>query len=65
MRAGKFLAEEHPVDADIVIGVPDSGLDAALGYANASGILTALVLLKTDISAEALFNLLKGSAVTQ
>lgn len=37
-RAGAFLAEEHPVDADIVIGVPDSGLDAALGYANASGI---------------------------
>lgn len=37
-RAGAFLAAEHPVDADIVIGVPDSGLDAALGYANASGI---------------------------
>lgn len=29
MRAGKFLAKENPVDADIVIGVPDSGLDAA------------------------------------
>ena len=38
MRAGAFLAKEHPVDADIVIGVPDSGLDAALGYANESGI---------------------------
>lgn len=37
-RAGAFLAEEHPVEADIVIGVPDSGLDAALGYVNASGI---------------------------
>lgn len=37
-RAGAFLAEEHPVEADIVIGVPDSGLDAALGYAKASGI---------------------------
>ncbi len=38
MRAGAFLAKEHPVDADIVIGVPDSGLDAALGYAYESGI---------------------------
>lgn len=37
-RAGMFLYEEHPVDADVVIGVPDSGLDAALGYAAASGI---------------------------
>ncbi len=37
-RAGEFLAEEHPVEADLVIGVPDSGLDAALGYAHASGI---------------------------
>ncbi len=38
LRAGKTLWEEHPVDADVVIGVPDSGLDAALGFANASGI---------------------------
>lgn len=38
MRAGAFLAKESPVDADIVIGVPDSGLDAALGYANESKI---------------------------
>ena len=37
-QAGRFLAEEHPVDADVVIGVPDSGLDAALGYSEASGI---------------------------
>ena len=37
-RAGAFLAAEHPVEADVVIGVPDSGLDAALGYARASGI---------------------------
>ena len=31
-RAGAFLALEHPVQADVVIGVPDSGLDAALGH---------------------------------
>jgi amidophosphoribosyltransferase len=37
-RAGSFLALEHPVQADVVIGVPDSGLDAALGYSRQSGI---------------------------
>ena len=37
-QAGRFLAQEHPVDADVVIGVPDSGLDAALGYSKQSGI---------------------------
>ena len=38
LRAGAFLAQEHPVDADVVIGVPNSGLDAALGYSRESGI---------------------------
>ncbi|MDR0819548.1 MAG: amidophosphoribosyltransferase [Oscillospiraceae bacterium] len=37
-RAGALLARSHPVDADVVIGVPDSGLEAALGYAEESGI---------------------------
>jgi amidophosphoribosyltransferase len=37
-NAGRLLFEQKPVDADLVIGVPDSGLDAALGYAEASGI---------------------------
>ncbi len=37
-RAGMFLAKEHPVEADVVIGVPDSGTDAAIGYALESGI---------------------------
>ena len=37
-RAGAFLAQEHPVEADVVIGVPDSGLDAAIGYSQQSGI---------------------------
>jgi len=37
-EAGKILAEEYPLDADIVIGAPDSGLPAAFGYATASGI---------------------------
>jgi amidophosphoribosyltransferase len=38
LRAGKYLWREHPVEADVVIGVPDSGLDAALGFSRASGI---------------------------
>ena len=38
LNAGKILAKESPVDADIVIGVPDSGIDAAIGYANESKI---------------------------
>ena len=38
VQAGRFLAQEHPVEADVVIGVPDSGLDAAQGYALESGI---------------------------
>ncbi|MGO5051288.1 amidophosphoribosyltransferase [Lachnospiraceae bacterium LCP25S3_G4] len=36
--AGKALAESHAVDADLVVGVPDSGLVAAKGYAEQSGI---------------------------
>ena len=38
LEAGRILAREHPAEADVVIGVPDSGLDAAMGYAEASGI---------------------------
>lgn len=37
-QSGAYLAEQQPVDADIVIGVPNSGLPAAEGYAEASGI---------------------------
>ncbi len=37
-NAGRLLAKAHPVDADIVVGVPDSGLDAAIGYSEESGI---------------------------
>lgn len=36
--AGKYLAQEYPADADVVIGVPDSGLSAAMGFAEESGI---------------------------
>lgn len=47
MRSGEFLATEHPVDADIVIGVPDSGLDAAIGYSKKSGIPYGMGLIKS------------------
>lgn len=46
IRAGKILAKKHPVDADIVIGVPDSGLDAALGFSQESGIPYGIGLIK-------------------
>lgn len=46
VRAGSVLAKTHPVEADIVIGVPDSGLDAALGYSKQSGIPYGIGLIK-------------------
>lgn len=38
IKAGSCLAMEHPVQADVVIGVPDSGIDAAIGFSRQSGI---------------------------
>jgi amidophosphoribosyltransferase len=38
LQYGKRLAKEHPVEADVVIAVPDSGNSAALGYSRGSGI---------------------------
>ena len=38
VRAGMLLAKQRPTDADMVIGVPDSGLDAAIGFAKESKI---------------------------
>ena len=46
LRAGEALAKEHPVEADVVIGVPDSGIDAAMGYARQSGIPYGMGFLK-------------------
>ncbi len=45
-RAGACLAKAHPVEADVVIGAPDSGIDAAIGYAEESGIPYGLGLIK-------------------
>ena len=46
INAGKVLARKHPANADIVIGVPDSGLDAALGFSRESGIPYDIGLVK-------------------
>ena len=46
VRAGEFLADSYPVEADVVIGVPDSGLDAAIGYSRRSGIPYEIGFLK-------------------
>ncbi len=46
MAMGAELAREHPVDADIVIGVPDSATAAAIGYARESGIPYTEALMK-------------------
>ena len=45
-NAGRILAKRSPADADIVIGVPDSGIDAALGYSAESGIPYATGFVK-------------------
>lgn len=46
VEMGKRLYAEHPVDADVVIPVPDSGIPAAIGFAQASGIPYAEGLIK-------------------
>jgi amidophosphoribosyltransferase len=46
MRLGRRLAIETPIDADIVIAVPDSGVPAAIGYSQVSGITYAEGLIK-------------------
>ena len=46
LKAGEILAQTYPVQADVVVGVPDSGLDAALGYSRASGIPYGIGLVK-------------------
>ncbi len=45
-KAGKILAQESPVEADMVIAVPDSGIAAAIGYAEESGIPFDIGLIK-------------------
>ena len=46
VKAGEILARDYPVEADVVVGVPDSGLDAALGYSRHSGIPYGIGFIK-------------------
>ena len=46
LKAGEILARNYPVIADVVVGVPDSGLDAALGYSHYSGIPYGIGFIK-------------------
>lgn len=46
LEAGKLLAIESPVDADLVVGVPDSGITAAIGYSRQSGIPYGEAIIK-------------------
>ena len=46
LRAGELLYKEYPIDADMVCGVPDSGIVAAEGYAKASGIPLGMGFVK-------------------
>lgn len=48
IRAGEALATSYPVDADLVVGVPDSGLAAAMGYANYANIPFGLAFPKNS-----------------
>lgn len=48
IRAGASLAKAYPVEADLVVGVPDSGLTAAKGYSEASGIPFAFAFHKNS-----------------
>ncbi|MBF0159865.1 MAG: amidophosphoribosyltransferase [Magnetococcales bacterium] len=45
-RIGARLAEEHPVEADVVVPVPDSGVPAALGFAYAAGVCFELGIIR-------------------
>lgn len=48
IKAGKFLAQDSPVEADLVTGVPESGNAAALGYSLASGIPYGTAFVKNS-----------------
>ncbi len=46
LKMGEMLAKENPVEADVVVGVPDSGIGAALGYSAVSGVPYAMGIVK-------------------
>ena len=64
IRAGRILAQEHPADADVVIGVPDSGLDAAIGFSRESGIPYELGFTKNKYIARTFIQPTQGQRET-
>ncbi len=48
IMAGRILAQSHPVEADLVVGVPESGNVAALGYSQESGIPYGMAFFKNS-----------------
>jgi amidophosphoribosyltransferase len=60
-RAGKLLARQHPVEADLVCGVPDCGIAAAIGYSMESGIRYATGLVKNKYIGRAFNNRKRNS----
>ena len=60
-RAGVLLAKQHPVEADIVCGVPDCGIESAIGYAMESGINYATGLIKNKYIGRAFNNRKRNS----
>ena len=53
VRAGEILGRESPADADLVIGVPESGMPAAIGYGRATGTLFGLGIVKSKFAGRA------------
>ena len=64
-NAGRLLAKRHSVDADLVVGVPDSGLDAAIGYAEESGIPFGLGFIKNKYIGRTFISPGQGQRVDQ
>jgi amidophosphoribosyltransferase len=56
IRMGETLAHEAPAEADVVVGVPESGLPAAIGYARASGIPYDMGLYKSPYAGRTFIN---------
>ncbi len=55
-RAGRLLAQQHPIEADLVCGVPDCGIESAIGYSMESGIRYATGLIKNKYIGRAFNN---------
>ena len=63
VKAGEILAKSHPVEADVVIGAPDSGLDAALGFSRESGIPYSVGLIKNKYTGRTFISPGQGARV--